>query len=460
MSATRPDDIVEGVKNAVSSEILHLDPTLTVRQTSYFNHTYIPDLVVGWNEQGQRHERRIFLRGSLGAVLDSSDILGLSDQEPVLLGLTEESEEVLTALRERLPRTTRSLATEVASVARITEERDPSRSDSQLSNLVRTNLIRGGRGLLSSREAERIGTVESGDPRVALDAFQETVEDLFVGATAERLNRTASLLSTFFDAELSAEVLEQIREDPLSDGELGIVLPYLLARASSVVADGLWEAFGSTLTLERIENLAGVLEGYDLTPLVTPNAHRLLGKRALLAANPDELAADDFSARPAQWRMRSQLLSADIASWALFVSSDGRRLRGRDGGAEARWDEISGELRQFALHAVKLHGLSRKLEVAGENPGEVRSDVESIRDLIDDDFHVPEVIVSDAHDEDVPQAVVEFAAGTVTGTNVPVDFLVKAASLLARRQPFSAETLARLTLFDARQMGFGSADSV
>jgi hypothetical protein len=442
MTSLRRDDLIDGVKKAISDELVRLDPSLKIAHTRFFNHTYNPDLVATWTDGGEKRERRIFLRGSLGAVVDSDDVTALSDQEPVLIGLVNEKKKTLNRLRTQLPVTTRSLATEVGSVARITGSSATrgTRRESQLGDLVRANLVRGGRGLLTNTDADRIVSVEGDEPAASLRAFQRTVRHLFVGSTAERLNRTAGLLSTLFDGTPDARTLEQLRNEPLTDGELAVVLPFLLERASNVQSPAVWAAIGSMLTLEKLEGMAGSLKDLDLTPVVKVAAREMQASRAAVFINPEEISDAEKDAKEPSWRMRGGRLSADVRRWALWVVSDSRKIRGREDGPDARWSDLASPLAEFDLTSVQLHGLSRKLSVANDDPATVLQDVASIRASIEDDFHVPSVTVREKDVPDAPSVDVEFGATTTTG-RASLWFHVRAAGLLARSRPIANDDL-------------------
>lgn len=63
-----PADLIAGVKDAVTDELLAVDPELEVQRTQYFNHTYVPDLVLAW-KGGQRELYPVVV-----AVLSSSHL--------------------------------------------------------------------------------------------------------------------------------------------------------------------------------------------------------------------------------------------------------------------------------------------------------------------------------------------------------------------------------------------------
>jgi hypothetical protein len=439
----RPEDVIAGVKNAVADEMRRLDPALKIKKTEYFNHSYIPDLVAIWHEDGKARERPIYIRGSLRAVVAGEDVDALSDQMPLLIGLGDERKKVLDELRGQLPKTTRTLATEVSVTSQIKSPSEDDVADAHLSDLVRTNLVRGGRGLLADVDAKRIGAVEGDEPVEALKAFNKTVRRLFVGDTADRLTRTVGLLQDFFDESPSSETLSQLRDEPLTDVELRVVLPYVLKRAEDVRQPEVWEVLSSMLTLERIESMSLSLMDLDLTPLIRPSVRNLVAGKSAVFLNSDEISEEEKDALPVGWRVRNGRLAADVHRWVLWLGSNGRKLRGRDDGPDARWDELSEPLKHFDLTAIELHGLSRQLAVSNTNAAATREDVESIRETIQDDFHVSSVGVRRKGEPEAPSVKVDFGASTAAG-RADIEFHVEAASLLAIKRPFTADDIEAL----------------
>lgn len=436
-----PNDVIDGVKKAIADELRRLDESVKIEKTEYFNHTFVPDLIATWREDGKRRERRIFIRGSLRSVVAANDAALLADQEPVLLGIGDEpAGPTWSKLRTQIPLKSKALATEISATSQITGARDSSRESAQLSGLVRANLVRGGRGVLEDNDARRIMDVETQAPAEALKAFNKTVKKLFVGETAARLTRTAGLLQSFFEANPAPEVFEGLRVEPLSNSELQVVLPYVLRRAADVHSEYVWDVLASMLTLERIESMSTALADVDMTPVIRRAVLELMAGRSALFFNAKEIAPEQMDAEAPKWSVRNGRLAADVHRWTIWLGSDARKLRGRDDGPDARWDELSAPLREFDMTEIELRGLSRHLSVANTEGDTVRQDVEQIRGTIQDDFHVASVTVREQAQEDAPNVKVEFAASTATG-KAPVDFHVRAASLLSVKRPIAQNDL-------------------
>ena len=48
LGSARSEDLIEGGKAAVVRELETLDPTVRIKTTDYFNHTFAPDLELAW----------------------------------------------------------------------------------------------------------------------------------------------------------------------------------------------------------------------------------------------------------------------------------------------------------------------------------------------------------------------------------------------------------------------------
>jgi len=454
LSAARPEDVIAGVKTAVADELGRLDPAVKIKFTDYFNHSFIPDMLIEWSDLGRRRERRVYLRSSIGATVANEDVESLAPLDPVMVGLTVgDQPDYLETARSQVQQAPQSLLTDVTAVAGIARQvqDDGAGNRAPLLELVRSSLLKGGRGLLTSVEAERLSTGNSEETPTAtsLDAFDETADALFSGETATRLHRAADLLRGGFDQPPAAtdedgEEASTRVTGVLSDVELRVLLPYLLSRHDVTHDRAYWSAWGDLVSLDRLEASWDVLEGLDLSPLIKANAERWLAARSQTVLNSSVI--DDDSAQPdTRWVMRGKVIGAEVGAWRILLASDARKLRGRDGGSPGRWDELEPHLRRFALTGVQLSGLSRSVHVHAERASDVFNDVRSIRANIQDDFHVPSATVRRLIDDSDDVAVeVDFMAMTASGRNATIASLVTAAGLLGYRQPISVDAVQEL----------------
>jgi hypothetical protein len=467
MQSSNPRDIVTGVKDAVSHEVSLLSPDANIVNTEYFNHSYMPDLVLEWNDAGRRDQRPIFLRNTLRPAVVEEEVRSLAQREPVVLSLTvpSESSPRLGVLRDQARQASRVLVTDVGSLADVAVPTGSGLTEGHhgagapLLRLVQANLLKGGRGLFTAGDAERLTrnaapVYENGGlSEQFLNSFQESADELFVPDAALRLRRAAELLRF----GLTREVVEtlSLSEGQLSDVELRVLLPYLLADPTASAKPALWTYIGSMMSLERLEDMGDVLSEIDVSALVVSNVETWTARRAQLVINSEFEGNDEddvvpvvgnastFDAMPEvpSWYIRNRMLTAEAGAWRLFVTTDARRLKGRKDNLAALWDDISSLLTDFKLDGVDLRGISRRIFVGAEQSGDVSADVAQIRANIEDSFRVAEVQIRRIGDgEDLAGMKVDFAEMTVTANRAPIASLVAAAGLLGYRWPsdFSA----------------------
>jgi hypothetical protein len=485
LQASTPESIVKGVKDAVASELSSLSPDAKLTYTSYFNHSYMPDMVLDWTDGGRVKESRpIFLRNRLGFGGPAGDVRDLASRNPVILSLspTPDNADRVGALRSQVSRASRTLVTEVASLAEVAADTSSPGGASPLMELVRNNLIRGGRGVLTSDDAERL--VQSAQPEISskdgllsadfVGAFLEQAEAVFAPDAALRLQRSAELLRFGLTGVQGEGTQDGGR---LSRVELRVLLPYLLSQEASRANAELWVRIGAMMTFEDLEDMWPSLPDLDVKPLVLPNLRTWTAKRSQFVLNstfeaaalpatavvnedsylhpqalaedlgaesdPETLAPDALEM--SSWTVRNKMLAIELGELRILLSSDSRRLRGRDlAGVYARWDDISGLLDGFELVAVDLRGASRRIYVSSEGSGNVKADVSRIRETIEDDFHVAEVAVLGPEDDPSAVMAVHFGSAIATASaGAPLLSLLQAAVLLlAYRMPI--EVRARL----------------
>jgi hypothetical protein len=400
LSSYDAEDLINGVKRAVHRELHELDPTASIESTAYYNHSVIPDFVVTWNESGQKYDRQVFLRPSILSATAGRDIEILGHSAPVLLALRSNSDPLAEESATRhIANAPDVLLTDVNSVAQIALETE-SRELSPLHSLVRSNLFRGGRGMIFSSEADRISSAidySSGDIS-ELREFERIVGSLFLSDAAARLQRAARLLAVGVTGDLSLlrendGRVASAKDGKLSGAEVSALLPYLLGRTGITEDPAYWSHFGSMLTLDLLEEMARDLAGLDLTPLVVPNLASWQATRVSVSPASDVYDHDAGIISPYRWHFDAKMLSIIVGQWRIHVTPNGRRLRAQDRAAPISWDEISEQLRGFQLSGVLLSGIQRQVHVSSETDTDVYNDVQAIRQSVEDDFQVPQVTI-------------------------------------------------------------------
>jgi hypothetical protein len=447
MAASRHEDVIEGVKAAVHRELLDLDPKSKVEDTKYFSHSFVPDFVVSWSDAGRAGRRDVYLRPSLASTLAAQDVQSLGDHSPVLLSLHRPEEPSLeeAARRDVGEHAPDTLVTGVSALDAFTG--DPA-ADEPLQALVRPNLVRGGRGVISGSTLTALHAPLTGGPEDVsrLEAFGALVRQAFVPDAATRLERAAQILEIGLTGDIAAltpgldvDPREELLRGRLSDVEMQVLLPYLLGRPDVTREPAFWTHVGSMLDLARLEGMFDVLGGLNLTPLVEPNLSRWEATRAALVATGDP-GEDQPSVI---WRAMGRTLAINLGEWRLHVTADKRRLPGREDSLQARWDDLVPVLRGRPVTAVALNGIQRRVNVNADQAADVFGDVAAIRQSIQDDFFVPTVTVRPSFDDDAAEVTVDFTRMLATASPPArvSDLAEIAAALLGHRVPIPGEEL-------------------
>lgn len=414
---TLPDDVIEATKRAVIAEVESLDPAAEVRSTEYFNHSFAPDLVVGWGAKKNGTERPIYLRGSIETALLAKDLRTHASSKPVILSLGPESASHVFARSEEARRdalrqekhSKGSLLTDATALDSLTSA--PSGIDAPLNELVRRSFVRGGRGVVDDTQARRLlpelSTLVEADGAVR---YTEALREAFDSRSAARIGTVATIINLAASGEAVDSKLEHLSsEEQLSASELQALAPWLLTQSSVNVSGSFWRWLATQFDFRDLEEQSEAFADVDLDPLIGAASEIWLARRVSL------YFADENDSSTG-WRIRNGILSYRVGEHMLYLASDQRRIRklsGREGRSQARWSDISRVLEDFELRGVELQGLTRRHSVSAEVARDVRQDVDLIVDTIDDSFHVPSVTIADAADSDL---LIELDFGAMIGS--------------------------------------------
>lgn len=475
-----PDDLIRGVKTAVAQELEVLSPDSTVAFTSYFNHSYMADLIVTWGSGASAVTRPVYLRGALRPTT-AGDVDALAPLEPMVVGLRRPvgPSVNLGALRSRAIAAPRVLVTDMPAVSRLVAPRDDnppdaapaddnaSASRTPLLQLVQANFVRGGRGLVGSEEVQQLTGGAATAPTNALSndtlrAFQVSAGELFVEDAALRLRRAAEVLRRGFVEENEPSDDAVPLEGRLSEVELRVLIPYLLRLDRVNLSPAYWRTLGAMMDLEMLEALWAELAGIDVTPLVVPNLATWTAKRAQLSLNAafddnptQEDTGDTAAEAPAvgelvesdgnrghdeargPWRVLARGLAAEVGPWRAWFATDSRRLRGRDDGIAARWTDLQPHLRDYQLASVELLGVTRRITVSTRTDDGVEGDVTAIGGTIGEEFHVEDVSVRVSERDDAPVIDVALTKmiATARSPETVANLLAVSLDVLGHRRP-------------------------
>lgn len=436
-------EYVARVKSAVSSELATLDSSAVIEDTSYFNHSAIPDLVLKWPKENS--SRAVFLRHSYQSVVDADDVDYLAAEEPVFMSLdTRERDDRRAEQRlDEVAGSTRILMTDPSAVDIISVE---AAAASPLNDLVRANFIRGGRGLIDEPRAASL--VESATPAGSPSERTELISQSFSEAAAARITRTAQLIELALADEF---LLPDLELSPLVGGKLSIaelrhLVPWLLRQERAVSNRGFWEHLGEYVTFAELENIRVDLADLDLSPLIIANADRWSARRAYIGLAVPIEGDDTYAERSNYWSFRGgAALGIDVGEQRLSVADDGRLLKPRESSSAATWDRIKDAVAGDRLSRIDLRGITRSVILTAERSPDIRSDIQQVTESLGDSYTVSELAIRAAAPgrEGAVDIEVDFDSGLATapaGASIS-DLARVSLQVLNYRAPISNEDL-------------------
>jgi hypothetical protein len=152
-----PEESQQRIQEAIARRLDELSPGATIKRTGYFNHSWVPDLIVKWREG---EDRPVYLRLDVRDPSFDEDLGYLAEERPFFLDLVDGNAPDTSNggqgfdLNKALSKSGRDqvLVTEVTAVDRL-ESRVEKEADAK--NATRQVIV-GGRGLLDGTAADSI----------------------------------------------------------------------------------------------------------------------------------------------------------------------------------------------------------------------------------------------------------------------------------------------------------------
>ena len=399
----REDEYVHRVKTLIHAKIRELDRDAIVEDTRYFNHSAIPDFVVTWS--GEKASRDLYLRGSYASILAAKDVEATAQGDPVFLSLdsnqdfSQETPPVSpNMVKEESSKTSHTLLTDVRAMGEMLKPAEASATP--LTDLVKASFLRGGRGLIDEERAEALVARSSDSLELAA-----LVRENFFENVALKMERTATIVGIALEASGASSLDEQTLQalaGQLSRSEMKAILPWLLSQERPVQAARFWQRLGAMFSFRDFESIGHDLEGLDVSPLVAASAEVWEAPRAYLGVSSRMTVEDEEASHQLPtWSFRGGVLGVDAGIHRVSFSSDGRVLKGRDEAGAPAWSDLREGLDAFRLASVNLRGITRSVRVGAEQSDDIRHDVESVADSLDDNYVVSDLAVRFAPRETV-----------------------------------------------------------
>jgi hypothetical protein len=266
--------VIARTKEAVVDELGELDPRLDrIHVLDDFNHTYRPDLVLEYTENGRKREREVFLRLATGEAGIADDLRTLADRGPIILGLldhhvTEQSDEAGDEQQNEVPSARReprnTLLTDAGALDAL-DRPTPDRSQA----IATSALVRMGRGVLDRVEAQQLSVAledsfaaaESASDPERWRVAASTLADLVPETYAERLSNYLTIVWLGAGGDIAKLPRAQdLFDQDLDADELAQILEHFLTRPASISAP-LWRRIGALTSPDDVATILAAIPG-------------------------------------------------------------------------------------------------------------------------------------------------------------------------------------------------------
>lgn len=358
-----PDAVIRDVKHTVARELESLDPRVEVRSTDYFNHTFVPDFVLGWESGKDKQTRDVYLRFDLREAAISRDLESLKSDSPAFIGIGGDSSGGSSTGPDFAAFETCLLSSTAA-----LEPLATLKSRSPMAQMVKSSLLQGGRGYMMGRNAREITQAANQADSALANLNGPAVSDAlislarnFVPQFSSRMQKVMQVLWASHGGGVDDFPGEGRAESSLSAAELTEILPFILRLAEITNLD-FWRNLGKSLTLGLLESLNHFEGSPNLDHLVNANLDRIKAKSMSLDRSDPTLFDDIDGLR---WRVNDAMLLLSHSQFDLAFVNDRRKIarRTKDLGRTPRWNEIEGRISRFSTEGIEFTAPTSKLRI-------------------------------------------------------------------------------------------------
>lgn len=182
---------ISRVKDIVIRQLVATDERVSIHKTEYFNHTFVPDLVLKWERDPD--QRFLFLRPNADPDVLLDDIGRIGDINPIYFTLDNIDRYAKSERRgdlQNLTRESETLVTDSQSIDTLIRARD----EDPVARLASSVVLQGARGLLNQEETNRVS-------RAVTDGMRSASE-----VDTEGARFASQTISRSFDAKRSASL--------------------------------------------------------------------------------------------------------------------------------------------------------------------------------------------------------------------------------------------------------------
>ena len=375
------------VKELLCDELARVDPTAQIRRTEYFNHTYVPDIVLDWDDRGQRE---VFLRfvSSPQRLLADVDLIGANG--PVIFDLSpaatrerkgDELALVSSAARQASERSPRLLITD----SEATQHVRPDNAENMVERLVVANLLRSGRGKLDESAAENTVLVSRAGYDAAITAKPDDVRaavtvarQLLDPEMERRVERTLQLLWWVGGGAPEEFPISLLDDTELNPSDTRDFLRNVFADEQVIEDREFWSRLADHLSFDTLVDVGDVTQSANLHQLMSQLAGRLKLSHVILDKRDRPFPPFDQLA----WQLKEHFLVLRGPEWECCFTPHGNRFsQRRDEGQPVPLAEADRRSAACLVEEAKIDEAARQLVLSRKAVDPAQQLGRSLRDL-------------------------------------------------------------------------------
>lgn len=355
------------VKNLVCDELARVDPTAGIKRTEYFNHSYIPDVVVEWPGQPPRE---VFMRFVNDARRLEDDVRRIGRDGPVLFDLSMAVGTAPGAVDHDLDAELDAVLDDAPTVlltdTEATERVRPAASHNLIERLVAGNVLRAGRGHLDEEvaretvEASRAGfdAAVAAEPE-AVKAAVEAAQKVFGLDLERRVERSLQLVWWAGGGDPEAFPISLPDDMGLNAEDTRDFLRSVLDDQQTIDDDDFWTRLADRLDFHTLVSVGDVDGSANLHRLMKHLATRLALSHAALDRVDRKLIPE-----PLAWALANGFLRLQGPDWVCRFTPAGQRFSQRKSeGTPIALDTAEARSAGLIIEEAEIEDADRTLQV-------------------------------------------------------------------------------------------------
>ena len=376
------------VKQLVCDELARVDPTAAVHRTEYFNHTYLPDVVLDWDEV---RPREVFLRFASAPRRLLADVDRIGASGPVIFDLSHAASQRVvddrasasSAAQEASEHSPELLITDSEATPHVR----PKKAKNMLERLVVGNLLRSGHGNLDEPTARStVSTSRAGyDGAIATDpesvrAVVAVGQRLLDQDTEHRVARTLQLLwwaGGGAPEEFPISVPDDMELNPSDTRDF---LRAVFEGKQVIEDDAFWSRLADRLSFDTLVGVGDVAHSENLHRLMRQLAERLKLSHVILDRRVGPFQSFDRLA----WRIENRFLCLRGPEWECRFTPRGNRFsqRKHQGLPVSLYDALS-RSEDFLVEEAEIDEATRQVVLSRKAVDPAQRLGKSLYDLAD-----------------------------------------------------------------------------